>query len=226
MCLCSWLLSSCYLVLKQQALGDPPCHTSVCRRAHWLERELAFTAWRKVAAVARPSKLASGQGHLQRRHTGGATLIILGEEDSNSSSGVTAAACTSKADAHEADVQPNAVYTLLQRRADIPSNVRPTASLVDVPGQQQQQPEQRAPSEESSVFVSLADFPVGLPWRPLARRADVMARRGLQHLSGARLAKVVRDLRELEGRYIIKDHDRSAGGVASQSMRASTRRSS
>jgi hypothetical protein len=35
-----------------------------------------------------------------------------------------------------------------------------------------------------------------------------MARRGLQRLSGARLAKAVRDLRELEGPYIVNDHQR------------------
>jgi hypothetical protein len=62
--------------------------------------------------------------------------------------------------------------------------------------------------QQQLVHVSLADYPVGMPWRPLESRASVMARRGLQRLTGARLAKAVRDLRELEGPYITKDHQR------------------
>lgn len=87
--------------------------------------------------------------------------------------------------------------------------------VTDQFSSEQQPHELQAESEQAhdeppagSVFVCLADTPSGLPWRPLAQRADVLARRGLQRISGARLAKAVRDLRELEGMYIVKDHDR------------------
>lgn len=61
--------------------------------------------------------------------------------------------------------------------------------------------------EEPMVHVSLADYPVGHPWRPLLQRKAVLAPQGLRRLTGLRLGRAVKDLRELEGSYVAKDHD-------------------
>lgn len=62
--------------------------------------------------------------------------------------------------------------------------------------------------EGSRVAVSLADFPVGHPWRPLLQRTSVLAPQGLRRLSGLRLGRAVKDLRELEGGFVVKDAER------------------
>lgn len=58
------------------------------------------------------------------------------------------------------------------------------------------------------VPVSLADYPVGHPWRALLQRRAVLAPRGLRRLSWLHLGGVLKDLRELEGNFIIKDSNR------------------
>jgi hypothetical protein len=62
--------------------------------------------------------------------------------------------------------------------------------------------------EGPRVAVSLADFAVGHPWRPLLQRASVLAPQGLRRLSGLRLGRAVKDLRELEGGFVVKDPER------------------
>jgi hypothetical protein len=61
--------------------------------------------------------------------------------------------------------------------------------------------------EEALVHVTLADYPVGHPWRPLLQRATVLAPQGLRRATGLRLGRAVKDLRELEGSFIVKDSD-------------------
>eukprot|EP00879_Flechtneria_rotunda_P016711 GHRR01017488.1.p1 GENE.GHRR01017488.1~~GHRR01017488.1.p1 ORF type:complete len:573 (+),score=187.73 GHRR01017488.1:1758-3476(+) len=68
-------------------------------------------------------------------------------------------------------------------------------------------------ASEQLVFVSLADCPVPCPWRGLLRRSEVLMPLGQHGSLGVWLAKVVRDLRELEGNYIIQDDDRGADGL-------------
>lgn len=153
-------------------------HTYVYRN-HWLAVELVLTAWRKVTAIAKAAKTKVAQV------TPAQAAAALADSASPASPVVLACSTTP-----------------------------PTAPNAD--GEQQQvnqdMEESQATSEDTAaddlVFVSLADFPAALPWRPLASRAEVVAQKGLQHLSGARLARTVRDLRELEGKYIVKDHDR------------------
>lgn len=62
--------------------------------------------------------------------------------------------------------------------------------------------------EGPRVAVSLADFPVGHPWRPLLQCTSVLAPQGLRRLSGLRLGRAVKDLRELEGGFVVKDAER------------------
>lgn len=68
-----------------------------------------------------------------------------------------------------------------------------------------------ADCEESTgptVAVSLADYPVGHPWRALLQHKAVLAPRGLRRLSGLHLGRAMKDLGELEGNFIIKDSNR------------------
>jgi hypothetical protein len=198
-------------------------------RAHWLDLELAFSGWRKVAAVNRPSRLSQqqqGAQFLQRRNTGAAACVVVCDDDADGdvtadgSKQAFADAC-SKATATSAAVSVRDGQTQGLAEQSVPA--APPAANGDVlnhPQQleqvdqeqalQQQQEEGDATDEqqEQVVHVSLADYPVSIPWWPLEVRTGVMAQRGLQRLTGARLAKAVRDLRELEGPYIVKDHKR------------------
>jgi hypothetical protein len=61
--------------------------------------------------------------------------------------------------------------------------------------------------EDAVVHVTLADYPVSHPWRPLLQRAAVLAPQGLRRATGLRLGQVVKDLRELEGSFVVKDSD-------------------
>jgi hypothetical protein len=63
-------------------------------------------------------------------------------------------------------------------------------------------------STGATVPVSLADYPVGHPWRALLQRRAVLAPRGLRRLSRLHLGRALKDLRELEGNFIIKDSNR------------------
>jgi hypothetical protein len=58
-------------------------------------------------------------------------------------------------------------------------------------------------------MVSLADYPLPPPWRPLHQRRAAMAPRGLQRLSGLQLGRAIRDLHALEGRF--QDDGRGGG---------------
>lgn len=168
---------------------------------------------------------------MQLKHTGGAALVILSGEESIQAVGLapypegsqrsTAAALGPNtpalaarsagpallAEAETGPVQADATLAETETQ-QLGRSMSPSAGTGEQLQDAALEKEDGQEVEEAPVFVSLADFPAGPPWRPLAHRADVMALRGLQHLSGARLAKAVRDLRELEGRYIIKDKDR------------------
>lgn len=61
------------------------------------------------------------------------------------------------------------------------------------------------------VHASLADYPAPPPWRARAPRGAVMRARGLQRPPAMRVAKLARNLRELEGSFMPRD---SEGGAA------------
>jgi hypothetical protein len=200
----------------------------VCR-AHWLDLELAFSGWRKVAAVNRPGRLSQQQQDaqfLQRRNTGAAACVFVCDDDADANAVAGSIiqadvdAC-SKASVVSAAASMRDGQTSIEAAAaaatgdDLLTQQQEQSELQQALQQQQQQEgditdeqQQQQQQQERVVHVSLADYPVGMPWRPLELRAGVMAQRGLQRLTGARLAKAVRDLRELEGPYIVKDNKR------------------
>lgn len=223
-------------------------HVCTCR-AHWLDLELAFNGWRKVAAVTRPGRQAQQQeaALLQRRNTGAAACVVVCEDDVDDdavSTGVSTVAhvqpvaasigASDKGQAHDQaarDAEPAATanatssqqldQTQQQLQLDLGQHNLQQDSQQDPQLQQQHAGDAEVQQQQQPlVHVSIADYPVGMPWRPLEARAGAMAVRGLQRLSGARLAKAVRDLRELEGPYIAKDQQRwVCGAVALFSAR-------
>jgi hypothetical protein len=228
----------CILLTVAAALAQ---FVLVCR-AHWLDLELAFSGWRKVAAVNRPSRLSQQQQDaqfLQRRNKGAAACVIVCVDDAgdnlvtDGSIPADANAC-SKAPAvsaaalmRDGRTQKLACQTSIEVAAaaatgnDLSQLQQLEQSDLQQALQQQQEgdiTDEQQQQQEQVVHVSLADYPVGMPWRPLEVRAGVMAQRGLQRLTGARLAKAVRDLRELEGPYIVKDNKRYAHEFGQQGI--------
>lgn len=187
-------------------------------RAHWLQSELAFKGWRKVAASARQQ-----QQQVVAACRASATPADMLHDNTDSltelaanASGTTAC---SAAPVFGTPVSPGSVQ-LSQQPYTSTSSLQHTTSVQDgldaveaaagttTAADSSAGCSDDAP-EDSVVPVSLADYPVGQPWRPLLQRAAIMAPRGLRRLSGLQLGRAVRDLRELEGGFIVKDRDRS-----------------
>lgn len=144
---------------------------------------------------------------------GGNVLSVLpSRTPAAATAGAGATACSAPASGSQAadlEAQNTASPSYSTEPAADASAASPdsSAGIQASPPEQLLQEQQDQPQQDPPVLVSLADFPSRVPWRPLAWRSDVMARQGLQRLSGAHLAKAVRDLRELEGVFIIKDHE-------------------
>jgi hypothetical protein len=167
--------------------------TAGCR-AHWLQLELCFYAWRKCTNVAHNEALAVGEA--ASAVPAEAVFQVPDEAATLADAGTTcegrgAFPAPPKQAAGNADPLPagEVCYaTTASQSADVMN---------------------AADSSCGAVHVSLADYPISQPWRPLtARRADVMAPRALQSVTGVALSKLVRDLRELEGKFLVQDHDR------------------
>lgn len=147
---------------------------SALSRAHWLQLELVFCGWRKVAAVAKQQQQQQQQGPADSAGTG-----LDQQQEAPADKAMLSASSSITSSAAEAGN----------------GGCSDTEDCV-------------TEEEEPMVHVSLADYPVVHPWRPLLQRKAVLAPQGLRRLTGLRLGRAVKDLRELEGGFVAKDHDR------------------
>jgi hypothetical protein len=149
--------------------------------------ELAFAGWRKVTAAAKQ--------HTQQALDSGTSTGLQKQDNAvpavpNNSTGEPCH-LQGPAAAHGSSEQP-----ATGANADADVEVCADADAED------------SPVAEPALPVSLADIPVGHPWRPLLQRRAVLAPQGLRRLQGLRLGRAVKDLRELEGSFIVKDSNR------------------
>lgn len=137
-----------------------------CCRAHWLNLELVFSGWRKVAAAAKQQQDPAADP-------------VSAEMPAQ----------------HEALQLPDGTQELPADGASV--------GECDHAGEAEGCPA----DEDAMVHVTLADYPDSHSWRPLLQRAAVLAPQGLRRTTGLRLGRAVKDLRELEGSFIVKDSD-------------------
>jgi hypothetical protein len=177
-----------------------------------LQLELFFAGWRKAAVSA---KLENQRLQQQEQQEPGLTAVSAdlssGEAAASRSPGVT---WQDKMDS-EAPPGPDGLQC-----SNRPAPAAGQLSSTDAPVEQQHQHQQENQDlegdsqacegcqQDAKVNVSLADSLVGHTWRPLLQRKAVMAPQGLARLTGLRLGRAVRDLRELEGGFILKDSSR------------------
>ena len=72
--------------------------------------------------------------------------------------------------------------------------------------------------EDGELLVSLADFPQVTPWRPLLAIKELMLPRGLAAPPAVQVAKRARDLRELQGKFLLSDHEKGAQGLVGSAL--------
>lgn len=176
-------------------------------RAHWLSMELAFAGWRKAAATAKQQEWheqqqqpaqgqhevsAAGDAHQDAPHTP-ASPRTPSAPDSIASTG-----------RRQQEQQQQEALPVASDDTNTPDPAAPAEGSC----QQLGDVGEGDPVPEPTLPVSLADYPVGHPWRPLLLRRAVLAPQGLRRLAGLRLGRAVKDLRELEGSFILKDSDR------------------
>lgn len=98
-----------------------------------------------------------------------------------------------------------------------------------VPPQQQQQaagsrPQSGGDAEDGEeechplVHASLADYPRRPPWRHLVTTGDTLAPLGLLAPNEIQLAKQARDLRDLQGRFMVSDREQQPLGLATAAL--------
>jgi hypothetical protein len=145
--------------------------------------ELAFAGWRKVTAAA-------------KQHT-------LQALDSSTSTCLQKQENAAPAVPRDSTGEP----CHLQGPAAADGSCEQTSANADA-GADADAGVEDSPVAEPALPVSLADIPVGHPWRPLLQRRAVLVPQGLRRLQGLRLGRAVKDLRELEGSFIMKDSSR------------------
>jgi len=180
------------------------------RRAHWLHLELVFCGWRKLTAAAKrqhlnPAEPAAG-------HAGPTDTTANDPACTKPVSPQLQHAQGNGTPDSQAGQQPGALDTCggCYEPAE-PAELSPDDATAGCPSELSKEDDCGAfPAlpDGPTVATSLADYPAGHPWRPLLLRKAVMAQQGLRRLTGLRLGRAVRDLRELEGSYIVKDNDK------------------
>lgn len=189
-----------------QVLALPGSH----RRAHWLHLELVFCGWRKLTAAAKRQHLTPSEPAAD--HAGPTDTATNDAACTETvSTQLQPAHSNGTLDSHTSQ-QPGVVHTCdeCQESAE-PAELSPDDAAAGCPSETSNANDCgtfQALPDGPTVAASLADYPAGHPWRPLLLRKAVMAQQGLRRLTGLRLGRAVRDLRELEGSYIVKDNDK------------------
>ena len=169
--------------------------------------ELALAGWRKAAAAAKQQKRHEQQSQpAQGQHEMSAAGGAHQDAQPTPASPRTPSALDSIASTGRRK-QEQQQQDALPAPGDDTNTLYPAAP-AEGSCQQLGGDVEGDPVPEPVLPVSLADYPVGHPWRPLLLRRAVLAPQGLQRLTGLRLGRAVKDLRELEGSFILKDSSR------------------
>jgi hypothetical protein len=72
--------------------------------------------------------------------------------------------------------------------------------------------------EDGEVLVSLADFPQVAPWRPFVQISEILLPKGLAAPPAIQVAKRARDLRDLQGSFLMNDHEKGAQGLVESAL--------
>lgn len=164
-------------------------------RGHWGPLELAFKAWRKVAAE---QVAVRGDSWV----TDAASPML-----NNTSDDVSSQAVDSLFPDLECLISDNLVHPA-HRKPHIRQSAADAAAAMDDTTSGN---DSSLSPDSVQIHVSLADYPTRPPWRPLVNQWEVLAPQGLQKPPVMRIAKMTRDLRELEGQFLVKDWDGCVG---------------
>jgi hypothetical protein len=178
-----------------------PIAFAVCRQPQQ-QLQLALNAWRKVTAVIKEQRL---NPQPQGRGTSAGPPSSVGSGGALSSS-------SRRQVRHPWDLLPDEDE---EQTPPKPPQQQQAAGSGHRPG------EDAGDGEEEGhplVHASLADYPRRPPWRHLVTTGDTLAPLGLLAPNEIQLAKKARDLRDLQGRFMVSDREQQPLGLATAAL--------